>query len=106
MCIRDRLHVDAAPLRAHGGLEDRAPLHLGDLRIDDAEPAAAQPEHRIRLAQRLDDAIELLAREPERARQALGVLAAVRKELVQRRIEQAAGDGAAAVSYTHLRAHE
>ena len=34
---------------SHGGLEDRARLHLGDLRVGDAEPAAAVAEHRVRL---------------------------------------------------------
>ena len=37
-------------------LEDRARLHLGDLGIGDAEPAAAVPEHRVELVQLLDRA--------------------------------------------------
>ncbi len=90
-----RLDVDATPLRAHRRLEDRASLHLRDLRIDNAKATPAKPEHRIRLAERLDDAIELVAREAERAREALRVLSAVREELVQRRVEQANRDGTA-----------
>ena len=46
--------------RPYRGLEDRASLHFRDLRIGDAEPAAAMPQHRVRLAQRfLDDATQL-----------------------------------------------
>ena len=65
------LHVDSAPRCANGGLEDRAALHLRDLRKCDAEPAAAMPEHWIGLAQRLDDAGELRTRESESAREQL-----------------------------------
>ena len=40
-------------LRRHGqhGLEDGARLHLGDLGIAHAEPAAAKPEHGVELGQ-------------------------------------------------------
>ncbi len=34
-----------------GGFEDGAGLHLGDFRIDDAETAAAEAEHRVELVQ-------------------------------------------------------
>ena len=39
---------------SHGGLEDGARLHRGDLGIGDAEAAAAVPEHGVELVQLLD----------------------------------------------------
>jgi hypothetical protein len=42
------------------------------------QSAAAVAEHRVRLAQPVDDAVQLLARHPQRAREELGLLAAVR----------------------------
>ena len=70
-----RLHLDLL-LRDFGrGFEDGAGLHLGDLRIGDAEAAAAMAEHRIELVQ-LRDALlrssptlmpSLLARDPAAA---------------------------------------
>ena len=61
-----------------GGAHDRADLHLVDLRPLQAEPAAACPEHRVRLVQRLDPASHPL----------VGRLLERREELVQRRVEQ------------------
>ena len=49
-----RLHLDAGFLDFGGGLENGARLHLGDFRIDDAQPAAAETEHRVELVQFLD----------------------------------------------------
>ena len=49
-----RLDLDAFLLHVAGGLEDGPGLHLGDLGIDDAQPAAAEAEHRVELVQRLD----------------------------------------------------
>ncbi len=61
-----------------GGTHDGAHLHLVDLRPLQAESAAARPEHRVRLVQRLDPLAQaLVCRLVER-----------RKELVQRRVEQ------------------
>ena len=54
----------------HGGLEDGARLHLGDLGIDDAEPAAAEAEHRVELVQRLDARAHALGRDAQLARPA------------------------------------
>ena len=48
------LDLDAFLLHLRGGLEDRPRLHLGDLGIDDAQPAAAEAEHRVELVQLLD----------------------------------------------------
>ena len=50
---------------ARGRLEDRARLHLGDLRIDDAEAAAAEAEHGVELVQRLDARAHALDRDAE-----------------------------------------
>ena len=60
------------------GARDRAHLHLVDLRPLDAEPAAARPEHRVRLVQRLDPLAHAL----------VGRVLEIREELVQRRVEQ------------------
>ena len=70
------------------GLEDRAGLHLGDLRIGDGETAAAEAEHRIELGE-LAGAIGEPARiGVHRPRDFLDLGMGVRQELVQRRIEQ------------------
>ena len=57
-----RLHLDAFLLDLGGGFEDGAGLHLGDFRIDDAEAAAAEAEHRVELVQFLDALVDLLDR--------------------------------------------
>ena len=58
-------HDPALP-RRHGArrLEDGAHLHRGDLGIDDAEPAAAEAEHRVHLVQPVDHRLERLDRRP------------------------------------------
>src|SRR5829696_8048136 len=66
----------------HRRLEDGARLHLGDLGVGDAEAAAAVAEHRVGLAQRLDDAVELVAGDLQLTREELALLAAVGEELV------------------------
>ena len=48
------VHVDALGLDVAGGLEDGARLHAGDLRVDDAQAAAAQAEHGVVLVQVVD----------------------------------------------------
>ncbi len=71
-------------------LEDGARLHLGDFRIGDGEPAAAEAEHRVEFGK--------LARAIRRACAGSAPIAAatsaisssvMRQEFVQRRIEQA-----------------
>ena len=52
-------HLDALLGHLHGGFEDGARLHLGDLGIGDAETAAAMAEHRVELVQ-LFDALQQL----------------------------------------------
>ena len=61
-----------------GGAHDGAHLHLVDLRPLQAEAAAARPEHRVRLVQRLDPLPQPL----------VGRLLERGEELVQRRVEQ------------------
>ena len=63
------------PRRPH----DRAHLHLVDLGELQPEPAAARPEHRVRLVQLADPV----------AHRVRGRLLERRQELVQRRVEQA-----------------
>ena len=71
----------AARALAHGdrGADDRAHLHLVDLRVEEPEPAGAPAEHRVRLVQRADPLAHPL------------VLLLVERgqELVQRPVEQA-----------------
>src|SRR5215469_8389970 len=113
-------HLPASFGDRHRRLEDGARLHLGDLRIGDAEPAAAMAEHGIELVQLLDareqrwqdffqvadalDAVVVVLL--DQAFLCLGVeigqrgnvdheLLAPRQEFVQRRIERADGDGQA-----------
>ena len=78
-------------------------LHLGDLGERDAETAAAQPEHRILLVQ-LFNACQQRTQLLELGRAGLGIFEVLDfdqqvfplgQELVQRRIEQANGDGQA-----------
>ena len=64
------------------GAHDRAHLHLVDLGVLQAEPAAARAEHRVGLAELLDPAAHRVRR------RVLGR----RQELVERRVEQADGD--------------
>ncbi len=46
-----RNHLHALLRHLHGGFEDGAGLHLGDLGISDAETAAAVAEHGVELVQ-------------------------------------------------------
>ena len=95
------VRIAALVLDVDGGLEDGARLHLGDLGEGDAEAAAAQAEHGVGLVQLLD-ARQQRAQFLELGRAGLGVfqvrdldqqIFALGQELVQRRIEQADGDG-------------
>src|SRR3712207_1709221 len=52
------MHLDALFLDLLGRGEDRARLHLRDLGEDDTEAAAAETEHRVRLTQAFDLALE------------------------------------------------
>ena len=79
-----------------GGLENGARLHLGDFGIADGEAAAAEAEHGVELVQLGHAVLELLQRHAERLRDGGGLLVVVRQEFVQRRVEQADGDGQAA----------
>ena len=83
-----------APLRLDldRRLEDGAGLHLVDLGHGDAQPDPAHPQHRVEFGQRLDPAGDLGQRLVERLGQLAHALAAVRQELVQRRVEQADAD--------------
>src|SRR5437867_160858 len=90
------LNVESAALGPHSRLEDGARLHLGDLRIRDAEPAAAMAEHGIGFAQRFHDLRERNTAETELSREQLALFAAVWQEFVQGRVEQANRDRTAA----------
>ena len=74
------------------GLEDRAGLHLVDLRVGDAEPHAAMAEHRVELVQLVGARLDLGDVDAEILGDHLHVGLGLGQELVQRRIEQADGD--------------
>ncbi len=75
-----------------GGLEDRARLHLVDLGIGNAEPAAAMAEHRVELV----EFVRAMAQHRHADARGLGdllqVVLGLRQEFVQRRIEQPDGE--------------
>jgi len=97
------LHTHGLTLAVqHGqrGTNDRAGLHLGDLRVEHRQPAAAGAQHRVLLVQLLH-----LSQRGPLLGQRLGVatgklqlldlerlVEVVRQELVQRRVEQPDGD--------------
>ena len=90
--------LDALLRDLKGRLEDRARLHARDLRVGDAEAAAAMTEHRVELVQPLDLVEHLLgAREFGLAallrRHLDHQILALGEELVERRVEGADGDG-------------
>src|SRR2546426_6562493 len=60
-------------------------LHLRDLGVGDAEAAAAVPQHRVGLDERVHHALEARRRQLHGLRQPGDLLAGVRQELVQRR---------------------
>ena len=62
-----------------GGANDRPHLHLVDLGPEQAEPAPARAQHRVRLLERLDPLAHTFVRR----------LLEGRQELVQRRVEEA-----------------
>ena len=88
-------HALALPPGLDRGLEDGAGLHLVDFGHGDPEPHPAHPQHGVVFAERLDPAHHVRQRQVERFRQLAHPLAVVGQELVQRRVEQADGDGIA-----------
>ena len=85
-------------MRADGGVQDRPRLHLDEVGDHQPEADAAQAEHRVLLAQRLDGAQQLLRLDVLRivggdagrlhARHLDEHLGVVGQELVQRRVDQ------------------
>ena len=74
-------------------LDDRLRLHDGDLGIGDGETAAAVTHHRVELVQVGDDLLDLCDRLALRLGKRLNVRLFGGDELVERRIEEADGDG-------------
>ena len=81
--------LDAFLLDEGGGLEDGAGLHLGDLGIANAEPAAAEAEHGIELVELVDARLDPLDGHADLLREVRLLVPGVRKEFMQRRIEEA-----------------
>src|SRR5205823_164320 len=71
-----------------GRFENRARLHLGDLRVSNAEPATAMAEHRIEFVQLRDPLRNLLGADADFLRQICLRFWFVRKEFVQRWIKK------------------
>ena len=90
-------HLDrnAAFFDVHGRLDDGACLHLGDFRIGVAQAASAVAEHRVHFVERIDARLDFVVADIHlRCHFALALLV-LRNEFVQRRVEQADGDGIA-----------
>ena len=83
-----RLHLDLLLGDQSGRLKDGAGLHLGDLRIRNAQAAAAVPQHRVELVQLLHAVRQLLHGDAHLLRQFLLLHFGVRQELVKRRVQQ------------------
>ena len=76
-----------------GGFKDRTGLHLGDLRIGDAEAATAVAEHRVELVEFGDALDDLLDADADFLREVELLLLGVGQELVKWRVEEADGGG-------------
>ena len=83
-----RLHLDAALLHVRRGFKDRARLHLGDLREDDAQTATAEAEHRVEFVQTFHPCMDLLVADAHLCGEFTLCLLIVRHELMQRRIDR------------------
>ena len=89
------LHVD-------GSLNDGLSLHLGDLGIGDSQTAATVAHHGVELMQRGDNGLDVLHSLALSLGQQLDVLFLSRNELVQRGIQEADVDVAAAEGLIQL----
>ena len=83
-------------LDADRRFDDGSRLHLRDLGIGDRQAAAAVTHHRVEFVQVCDDLFDLRDRLLLRLGKRRDVLFGGRNELMQRRIEEADGDGIAA----------
>ena len=88
--------IGMALLDGDGSLDDRVRLHDGDLGIGDGETAAAVTHHGVELVQVCDDLLDLRDRLVLRLGERLDVRLVRGNELMERRIEEADGDGIAA----------
>ncbi len=86
-----RFYLDAGFLDFGSGFKYRPRLHFGNFRIDDAEPAAAETEHRIELVQFLHALLNLLNRHAHFLGQIILRRVVMREEFMQRRIQEANG---------------
>src|SRR5579859_356248 len=84
-----RIYFNSRFLHFCCSFKDRTRLHLGDLRIHDAQTAAAESEHRIELMQFLNSLLNLFDGHAHFLREIVLRCTLVRQELMQRRIEEA-----------------
>ena len=80
--------VDFLRLAFNRGFDNRADLHLENLRVRHRQTTTAMPKHRIRFVQLRHAAFHLFERHAHFAREFALLLLIVRHKLVQRRIEQ------------------
>ena len=83
--LGDHIHPLARQLAR--SLEDRADLGLVDLRCSDTNPAAAVTHHRVHLVELLQALVQHIGADSQVLRDAVDVLCAVRKKLVERWIQ-------------------
>src|SRR5690606_25007123 len=87
--------LDAVVLAVDHRLDDGAHLHAQDLGVADGEAAAAVAEHGVQLVELGDALAQLLRGNAQAACDLLDRFVVVGEELVQRRVEEADGDGQA-----------
>mmetsp|Transcript_24850 Transcript_24850/g.42860 ORF Transcript_24850/g.42860 Transcript_24850/m.42860 type:complete len:481 (-) Transcript_24850:1748-3190(-) len=85
--LRD--HVEALGLDLQRGLEDGRHLHLGQLRVHDAEAAAAVAQHRVALLQVRPHRLQLVQRHVQHRHQRCQLFVGVGDELMEGGVEEA-----------------
>ena len=84
------------------GFKHSARLHVVDFRIDDREAATTEAEHRVAFRELFGAREQRLRVEASRFRNVFAIFFCVRQELMQRRIEEADGDGTRAHRLEYL----
>ena len=85
------LHLDLLLGDVSSSFKDSACLHLGDLRVGDAEAATAMTKHRVELMERLNAVSDLLDSDAEFLGKILLLSFRVREELMKRWVKETDG---------------
>ena len=93
--LRGDLPGGAAAADSQSGLDDGGGLHPGDLREGHVQTAAAVAHHGVELVEAGDDLTQPLLADVHLLGQGLDVVVLGGQELVERRVEEADGDGLA-----------